>query len=332
MSKEKPRVAIIGLGVIGSSMGLALRQAKLTSAVVGHDIDRSVAAKAKKTGAVDRTDWNLLSACDEADLVILATPVDAIEATLEAIGPELRTGCVVIDTATIKEPVLAWAAATLPDGVHFVGGDPLLGPASAGLIGVDAARANLFEGGLFCVVTSPSANEESVKLAIDLVQILGAKPLFLDALEHDGLVAAVDHLPMILALALTETVVHQPAWRELRKVAGASFETATKLAATDPIAHGAVSLANRDNLMRWIDTYIDSLSSIRAALEAGEPEDMTERFQTAFTDRAKWLHDWTGGDWVEGPRTEMPARSSMLDTFVGSFWRRKPKKEDSSGE
>lgn len=332
MSKEKPRVAIIGLGVIGSSMGLALRNANLTSAVVGHDIDRSVAGKAKKVGAVDRTDWNLLSACDGADLVILATPVDAIEPTLEAIGPELRPGCVVIDTATIKEPVMAWAAAMLPDGIHFVGGDPLPGPAAAGLSGVDAARADLLENALFCVVPSPSANEEAVKLAIDLVQIFGAKPLFLDAVEHDGLVAAVEHLPMILALALTETLVHQPAWRELRKVAGASLETGTKLAATDPIAHGAVSVANRDNLMRWIDTYIASLSSIRTALETGEAEEMTKRFQTAFTERAKWLHDWTGGQWFEGPRTEMPARSSMLDTFVGSFWRRKPKKEDSSGE
>ncbi len=203
-------------------MGLALRNANLTSAVVGHDIDRSVAGKAKKVGAVDRTDWNLLSACDGADLVILATPVDAIEPTLEAIGPELRPGCVVIDTATIKEPVMAWAAAMLPDGIHFVGGDPLPGPAAAGLSGVDAARADLLENALFCVVPSPSANEEAVKLAIDLVQIFGAKPLFLDAVEHDGLVAAVEHLPMILALALTETLVHQPAWRELRKVAGAS--------------------------------------------------------------------------------------------------------------
>jgi prephenate dehydrogenase len=314
-------------------MGMALRQEKLTSAVVGHDIDRAVSGKAKKSGAVDRTDWNLLSACDDSDLVILATPVDAIKPTLEAIGPELRPGCVVIDTATIKEPVLAWAASTLPEGVHFVGGDPLPGPAAAGLSGVDAARADLFENGLFCVVPSPSANEEAVKLAIDLVQILGAKPLFLDSVEHDGLVAAVGHLPSILALALMETLVHQPTWRELRKVAGSSLEAGTKLVAIDPIGQGEVSIANRDNLIRWIDTYVDSLSSIRAVLEKGEPEEMIERYQTAFKERAKWLHDWTGGGWYEGPRTEMPARSSMLDSFVGTFWRRKPpKKEDTSGE
>jgi hypothetical protein len=93
-----------------------------------------------------------------------------------------------------------------------------------------------------------------------------------------------------------------------------------------------VSIANRDNLMRWIDTYIATLSSIRATLESGETEEIVERFQTAFKERAKWLHDWTGGNWFEGPRTEMPARSSMLDTFVGNFWRRKPKKEEESGE
>jgi prephenate dehydrogenase len=332
VNKEKPRVTIVGLGLIGSSMGLALRQARLTSAVVGHDIDRGVAGQAKKSGAVDRTVWNLLSACEDSDLILLAAPLDAIKPTLEAIGPELRPGCVVIDTATVKEPVLAWAASTLPDGVHFVGGDPLPGPIAAGLSGVEAARADLFQNGLFCVVPSPSANEDAVKLAIDLVQILGAKPLFLDAVEHDGLMAAVEHLPAILALALMEAVVEQPAWRELRKVAGASLETGTKLAAIDPIALGEASAANRVNLMRWIDTYIDSLSSIRTALETGEPEDMVERFQTAFKERAKWLHDWTGGDWFEGPRTEMPSRSSLLDSLVGTFWRRQPRKEDQSGE
>lgn len=171
MSKEKPRVTIVGLGLIGSSMGLALRQARLTSTVVGHDIDRRVAGQAKKVGAVDRTDWNLVSACEESDVILLATPLDAIEPTLEAIGPDLRPGCVVIDTATIKEPVMAWAASKLPDGVHFVGGDPLPGPAASGLSGVEAARADLFENGLFCVVPSPSANEDAVKLTIDLVQI-----------------------------------------------------------------------------------------------------------------------------------------------------------------
>jgi prephenate dehydrogenase len=329
VSKEKPRVAIVGLGLIGSSIGLALRQAKLTSAVVGHDIDRAAAGTAKKIGAVDRTDWNLLSTCDGADLILLTTPVDAMEATLEAIGPELRPGCVVMDTATVKEPVLTWAASSLPEGVHFVGGNPLPGPGVADLSGVDAARADLFDNSLFCIVPSPSANEEAVKLAIDLVQILGAKPLFLDAIEHDGLVAAVDHLPMILALGLLETVVHQPAWRELRKVAGSALEVGTRLAATDPIAHGELSVANRDNLLRWIDTYMDALSSIRTTLQTAEAEELTERFQTAYKERAKWLHDWTGGDWFEGPRTEMPARSSMLDTFVGNFWRRKPKKEES---
>jgi prephenate dehydrogenase len=313
-------------------MGLALRQARLTSAVVGHDIDRSVAGQAKKLGAVDRTAWNLLPACDESDLVLLATPLDAVKPTLEAIGPELRPGCVVMDTATVKEPVLAWADRTLPDVVHFVGGDPLPGPAASGLSGVEAARGDLFQKGLFCVVPSPSANEDAVKLAIDLVQILGAKPLFLDAVEHDGLMAAVEHLPAILALALTESVADQPTWRELRKVAGASLEAGTRLAATDPIALGEVSAANRANLMRWIDTYIGTLSSIRTALETGEAEGMVERFHRASKERAKWIHDWTGGDWFEGPRTEMPSRSSLLDSLVGTFWRRQPRKEDESGE
>lgn len=144
--------------------------------------------------------------------------------------------------------------------------------------------------------------------------------------------AAVEHLPAVLALALMETVVDQPAWRELRKVAGTSLEVGTRLVATDPISLGEASTANRDNLLRWIDTYIASLSSIRTAVATGESKDMVERFQAAFEERAKWLHDWSGGEWFEGPRTEMPSRTGLLDSFVGTFWRRQPKKEDESGE
>ena len=101
MSKPKPNITIVGLGLIGTSMGLALRQAGVASAVIGHDKDLAVANQARKREAVDKVDWNLISACEKADLVILAVPLDAIEPTLKAIGPYLRPGCVVIDTANL---------------------------------------------------------------------------------------------------------------------------------------------------------------------------------------------------------------------------------------
>ena len=329
MSASKPRISIVGLGLIGGSIGLALRQAEVASSVIGHDRDRLANGEAKKLGVVDRIEWNLISACEKSDFIILATPAGAIEETLEAIGPHLRPGCVVMDTASLKGPVLAWAAQHLSDQVHFVGGDPILNATIRGQGGLMAARADLFKGGLFCLVPAATTDSDAVKLAADLVSLLGAKPFFLDVEEHDGLMAAVDHVPMLLALAMVETLIRQPAWRELRKVAGPAFEASTQLIIPGSVAHSDLFVLNRDNVIRWIDELSASLDSIRGTLVEEETEALVDRFLNAQQERQKWLVDRAMGEWYEGPRTEMPPRMSIMDTLLGTFWRRKPKKDQS---
>jgi prephenate dehydrogenase len=327
VSTSKPRITIVGMGLIGTSLGLALRQAQVAGAVIGHDRERSASEQAKRQGAVDRTHWNLISACSESNLVILAEPVGCIEETLEAIGPELRPGCVVMDTASLKGPVMAWAAKYLPDGVHFVGGDPILSTVIQGPGGTESARADLFQGGIFCLVPSPTAGAEAVKLVTDLVFILGAKPLFPDVAEHDGLLAAVEHLPVLLSLGMLNTVIDQPAWRELRKVAGPTFYTSTQSVVDGTATDSDLFILNKDNILRWIDVLSASLRSIRELVDQEDAEALTARFAAAFEERQKWLADRSEGVWHEGPRTEMPQRLNMLDTFFGTFWRRKPKEE-----
>jgi prephenate dehydrogenase len=325
MSESKPSITIVGLGLIGGSMGLALREAGVASAVVGHDKERDVGNQAAKLGAVDRADWNLISACEGSDLIILAIPTMAMEATLRAVGPYLRPGCVVMDTASLKTPILALADDILPDQVHFVGGNPIVGPAAESQEGLENARADLLHNRLFCVVPSPTSDPDAVKLVADLVSILGAKPLFFDPAEHDGQLAAVEHLPAVLALALLETMIHQPTWRELRKVAGPAFGRATQLALTDPAPLSDVCFSNRDNIVRWIDAFSASLASIRRSLADNQAEELGERFRNAQEARSKWLVDQTEGQWNEGPRAEMPSRATMFEGLFGTFWRKKPK-------
>ena len=327
MSESKPRVSIVGLGLIGSSIGLALRKADVTSAVIGHDSRRAAANEAKRIGAVDKADWNLISACEEADLVILAAPVRAIEESLKVLGPNLRPGCVVLDSASVKEPVMAWAAASLPEQVHFVGGNPILSKATRGQWGVENARADLFEGALFCLVPAPETDPEAIQLVSNMASILGSKPLFMDAVEHDGLLAAVEHLPTLLSLAMLETVIDQPAWRELRKVAGPAFESSTQLVTANSVAHSDLSVLNRENVVRWIDAMSASLGSLREVLSEGEVDSLDDRLLHALEERQKWLHDRGEGMWYEGSDTEMPTRPSMTDALFGSFWRRKPKEK-----
>jgi prephenate dehydrogenase len=325
MSVSKPRVSIVGLGLIGGSMGLALRQAQVASAVIGHDRERQVNNEAKRAGAVDEAHWNLIAACEDSDLVLLATPVGAIEETLKALAPYLRPGCVVIDTASVKRPVLAWAAEILPPEIHFIGADPVVVAPLEGQRGLAAARADLFQKGLFCLVPSPTADSDAVKLATDLVSILGASSLFMDAAEHDGLLAAMDHLPAILALTMLDMAIRQPAWRELRKVGGPAFEVASQLVTPDSAAHSDLYLLNRDNLVRWIDQLAAALDSMRQILDGNEAEALAARFQQAIQERQKWLAERSTGEWHDGPQAEIPPRIGLFDQMFGTFWRRKPK-------
>lgn len=329
MSTNKPRIAIVGLGLIGGSIGLKLREAGVASSVVGHDKEPGINNKAKKLGAVDKAEWNLISACEDSDLIILATPVTEMEATMEAIGQYLRPGCVVMDTGSLKVPVMAWANQHLPDHAHFVGGDPIIAATDDAAAGIEAARANLFEKGLFCLTPSPRADPDAVKLVSDLAMILDTKPIYFDPAEHDGLMAAVNHLPVLLSLTLMETVIHQSSWRELRKVAGASFEVSTQLASTEPPGFGDVCLTNRDNLLRWIDAYIASLTSFREGLVDEQAEVLNERFEIASVERAKWLHDREQGQWEGDKGPEMPEKPNLLrDAFLGGFMRKRPKKDE----
>jgi len=324
LSERKPRITIVGLGLIGGSIGLALRQAGAASAVVGHDREPSASNRAKHLGAVDKTDWNLVSACESADLVILSIPVGAVETTMKALGPYLRPGCVVLDTSSLKGPVLQWAADVLPAGVHFVGGNPIVG-ANAG--GLEAARADLFRNRVFCLTPTAQADGAAVKLVIDLVAILGAAPLFVDAAEHDGMLAAVDHLPVLVSLALLETVARHPTWRELRKVAGASLEIGTQLAAADPAGWAGVFGANRENLVRWLDEFSATLGELRQHLiDDDQLNDLARRFESADEERNKWLADRARNLWEAAQASDLPKRNMLADMFLGGLAPRRPRR------
>ena len=328
MSESNPRITIVGLGLVGGSLGMALRQTEVAGVIVGHDRNRLVGNEAKSKGAVDKVHWNLISACEEADLVILALPLDAIADTMAAIGPYLRPGCVVMDTAAVKRPVLDWAAEHLPDKVHFVGADPVPAWVPEHVSGIVAAQADLFQGGIICVVPSDAAAPEAIELVTGLAAAVGAQPLFLDAAEHDGLRAGVDQMPSLLALALLDSVMRQPTWRELRKIAGASFEAATRLQGAQPAGEVQGWLANRENLLRWLDELTASLGSLRHALDEGQAEELVERFRAAAQERQNWAADRQTGDWRERPETEMPERPGLMETFFGGLWPgRRSKKE-----
>jgi prephenate dehydrogenase len=319
---SKPRITIVGLGLIGGSIGLALRQTGSDYEVVGHDREHTVASKARKLGAVSKAEWNLISACEEADLIIIATPVMALKETLTAIASYLKPGCLITDTASIKGPVMAWAKEILPDTVNFVGGDPIISQeASTGgspPTGIEGARADLFQGGLYCLTPPPEVAPQAVQLATDLVQLLGAKPFFLDAAEHDGLVAGVDHLPFVLSAALLETTTQNPAWREMRKLAGDAFQSATHFSSSDAATYRDACLTNGENIMRWIDACLAKLEELREIIATQEAEKLERTFEEAVSVRDRWLREKAEGRWELTEETSaVPPQQGFMRRLIG---------------
>lgn len=283
-----PRITIVGTGLIGASIGLGLKKVGTKAEIVGHDKEHPTATRAQKLGAVDKADWNLPSALQEASLVIIATPLSAIRQTLEVIAQEAPVGCIVTDTASVKVPALAWADELLPDHISFVGGHPLVRrvPTAEGL---DGAHADLFDEMPYCLCPSARADEDAVRLVADLVAGLGARCLFLDPAEHDGLAGGMNHLPLVATAALTETLITSKAWRDLGQFTTHEFERETCSAAGDEAETQALLLANRENIVHWIDEYIARLRIWQERLTAEDVEALTTVLAAIRETRARWL-------------------------------------------
>ena len=279
------RMAIIGLGLIGGSMGLALRKAKKDVEVVGFARRPEVASRAIERGAVDLTEESLNSAVKGADLVLIATPVIAMKAILAEVGGSLDQGCIVTDVASTKAQVMGWAAEALPPSLSFIGGHPMTGKETSG---IEAADADLFLGCTYCLIPGPSATKEAIDTVEDLVKKIGAKPLFIEASEHDSLVAAISHLPIIISAALVSMATKSPSWPDMAKLAATGFRDLTRLASGSPEMSRDICLTNKEPILRWLDEYIHELERFRRLVSEGG-DGVEEAFMREREAREGWL-------------------------------------------
>ncbi|HLH24217.1 MAG TPA: prephenate dehydrogenase [Chloroflexota bacterium] len=278
------RVAIIGLGLIGASLGLALHRLTPAPRVVGYDRSGDARTRAARRHAVDRTPWSLEETVEGADLVVLATPVRAVAPLLGTIAPYLAPGAVVTDTGSTKEQVMLSAAEVAPQ-VAFVGGHPMAGKLTHGSADADAA---LFDGTVYCLTPTADTPPAAIQRVTELVEAVGARPHFLDAAEHDGLVAAISHLPYLLASTLMTAASADPGWREMAALAAGGFSTMTRLVEGEPEMYADICLTNREAIARQLDRYMEALGSLRAAVAAGD-EGLRARFAAAREQHQAWL-------------------------------------------
>jgi prephenate dehydrogenase len=312
------RVTILGTGYIGSSIGLALKTHRPELEIVGHDREYSRAGEAKKIGAIDRADWNIPSALEGASLVIIATPLPALQRLISQIGEFLQPGCVVTDTATLKVPVLQWANEFLNGRASYVSGHPITGRETPDR----KPSAAIFVDKTYCVVPSPEASDEAVDQVTRLAEAIGSKPIFMDPAEHDSYIATVDQLPGLLASALMSFASKNPSWRDGQRLAGQIFGQATELALAEPEDRRVGLLANRETVVQSIHLLQAELAELARLVETESADEIQKILDEARNERAKWQPGVT--PIMENPATELPrARDGLSSWFLGSLRGRK---------
>ena len=280
------RIAIIGLGLIGGSLALALKKASARGTeIVGFSRSAETIAVARKCGAIDRAAGNLASAVAGADLVVIATPVMATKEVLASISEHLSPKCVVTDTGSTKVQVMQWAGEYLSSQVSFIGGHPMAGKETSG---INEAEADLFRGCVYCLTPASCATPQAVRKLKRLVESIGAKPFFIDAETHDNLVAGVSHLPMLLSAAFVTTTTKSRLWAEMAKLAAGGYRDFSRLASGNPEMNRDICLTNQEKIVDWLDRYIEVLKGYRH-LVAEDGEELAEMLAQAREARDRWL-------------------------------------------
>jgi prephenate dehydrogenase len=317
MAEDKRKITIIGLGLIGGSLGLALKAAGLNGVeIVGHDRDHGTENQAKRIGAIDRGEHNLPRAVEGASMVIIATPVLAVREIMEQIAPELSEGSIVTDTASTKADVMRWAKELLPRQVSFVGGHPMAGKENSG---IEAAEAGLFRDKAYCVCPSVTASESAVKAVLGLAKAVGSEPLFIDPAEHDQYAAAISHLPLVMSTALFSLTRASPSWEDMAQLASSGFRDATRLASTDPTMSHDIWTTNREALIHWLERMEGELSRFRKLLEDANDAELLDIFARTRLERDRFI--------LEPPRREAAtmapgagaSRNVLVDMLVGGM-------------
>jgi len=273
------KITIIGVGLIGGSLGLALKEKKPNFKIVGID-KQEIIEKAITRGAIDEGTVNLEEGIKEADIVIVATPVKTILNILTQINPFLKKGCLVTDTGSTKQQIVQKANKVLSEDVFFIGGHPMAGSEECS---IESAELHLFHNKTYILTPTHKSNLVALDKIFLLTKMIGAKKLILDPLEHDRIVSAVSHLPQIMAVSLIN-VIGELALRENNnnyfKAIGEGFKDMTRIASSPYKMWEDICDTNQENILEMIQEFRNYLGIIEEKLK-DDPNSLKEEFQKA---------------------------------------------------
>ncbi|NNU50380.1 prephenate/arogenate dehydrogenase family protein [Rhizobium sp. WYCCWR 11279] len=277
MSVQFDRIALIGIGLIGSSLAYDIRRLGLAREIVVATRSPDTLKRAEELGLGDRYTTLSQDAVTDADLVIVSVPVGASESVAKEISGNLKPGAIVTDVGSTKASVIAQMLPHMPDNVHFIPGHPLAGTEKSG---PDAGFPGLFEG-RWCIFTPVAGTDEAaLKRLRSFWEALGSKVDEMDAEHHDKVLAIVSHLPHIIAYNIVGTAddLETVTESEVIKYSASGFRDFTRLAASDPTMWRDVCLHNRDAILEMLARFSEDLAYLQRAIRWGEGDKIFELF------------------------------------------------------
>lgn len=272
------KCCIIGLGLIGGSLGLALGKYGLAEERWGNDINPRAMEEAKERGVTDKTTSSLADAVKDAELVILSAPVGQIPLLLEKIAPYLHKKALVTDVGSSKKVVVDAMQNILP-GNCCLGGHPMAG---SELSGLEAARPDLFQGAVYYLTPGENTSVDAVQLMEKIILSIGARPLQISSGEHDRIIAPLSHLPKLISSALVNVLgAYAENDLHLLSLAGKGFKDTTRIAAGDPQLWLDIIVSNKENLHDSLAMFLEEVKTMLKYLEQEDKEGLFALLQKA---------------------------------------------------
>lgn len=280
------QLGLIGCGLMGGSFALALKRAGLVKRVIGYSKSPSTTERAKKLGVIDDTAESALLAVSGSDIVLMAVPVSASEATFRAIRHLVEPGVLFMDVGSTKRDVVDAARRVLKDRLpSFVPAHPIAGKEVAGIAHADAS---LYSGRQVIITPLPQTDPELVQKATDVWSAIGSQVLRMTPENHDAAFAAVSHLPHMLAFAFFSSVAKQPAGRDFLSLAGPGFRDFTRIAASDPEVWRDILMSNREEILKQSLRFRHTLDAMEHVMKTGNVEALEDLIRNASDARAGW--------------------------------------------
>jgi prephenate dehydrogenase len=280
------KITIVGVGLLGGSVALAVRQRGLAGEIAGYVRRDKAVADCEIFGATDYATTDLLAAVSNADLVILGTPLAQMPALASQFLPALKPGAIVTDVGSVKAGVVRQLESLIKKtGACFIGSHPMAGAEKTGLA---AARANLFENAVCVLTPTKNSPPAAVRKLTRFWRALGARVLSMDAAQHDLLVSRSSHLPHVVAAALAGLVLDPKQPKEQAALCATGFRDTTRIASGSPEMWRDIALANRKNLARSLEVFATELKKFQAKLRAGDAAAIETFFTTAKSRRDQW--------------------------------------------